>query len=311
MPPRLMRLLPWLLTAGAAAALLASLWPPRASAEPLRKVNVAHRGASAYAPEHTREAYELAIEQGADFVEQDLAVTKDGVLVCLHDPTLERTTDVARVFPGRATTRALGSGSFVADFTLDEVKRLDAGSWFDARFAGTRVLTWQEAIDLVRGRAGLYPELKLPALYRDRGIDVERLFVESLRQNGLAQAGAGRTPLVVQSFDAGTLQTLTAEVPTLPRVFLIESKDASRWMTAEGLRAIRHFATGIGPAKAILDGRPDLVRLAHEAGLTVTPYTFRSRATGRFPDVREEMRHFLFDLGVDGVFTDNPDRFPR
>lgn len=276
------------------------------------KVNVAHRGASAYAPEHTRDAYELAIEQGADFVEQDLGVTKDGVLVCLHDPTLERTTDVASVFPDRAARPGVSRRWHLPDFTLEEIKRLDAGSWFDPKFAGTRILTWQEAIDLVRGRAGLYPELKLPALYRERGIDVERLFVESLRRNGLTTAGAdARTPLVVQSFDAETLRTLTAQLPTVPRVFLIEARDASTWMTADGLRAIRAFATGIGPAKAILDRRPELVRMAHDAGLTVTPYTFRSRATGRFPSVRDEMRYFLFDLGVDGVFTDNPDQFPR
>jgi glycerophosphoryl diester phosphodiesterase len=281
-------------------------------AESSRKINVAHRGASAYAPEHTREAYELAIEMGADFVEQDLGVTKDGVLVCLHDPTLERTTNVRDVFPDRATRSRLIRRWHLADFTLDEIKQLDAGSWFDPKFAGTRILTWQEAIDLVRGRAGLYPELKLPSLYRERGIDVERLFVESLRRNGLAEQGADpRTPLVVQSFDAETLKTLAADVPTLPRVFLIESRDARRWMTREGLLAIRGFATGIGPAKAILDGRPELVRLAQEVGLTVIPYTFRSRATGRFPDVREEMRYFLFDLGADGVFTDNPDQFPR
>jgi glycerophosphoryl diester phosphodiesterase len=276
------------------------------------KINVAHRGASAYAPEHTREAYELAIRMGADFVEQDLGVTKDGVLVCLHDASLERTTNVRDVFPDRATRSGLVRRWYLADFTLDEIRQLDAGSWFDPKFAGARILTWQEAIDLVRGRAGLYPELKLPSLYRGRGIDVERLFVESLRRNGLAEQGADRrTPLVVQSFDAETLKTLSAEVPTLPRVFLIESRDARRWMTADGLRTIRGFATGIGPAKDVVDRRPELVRLAHEAGLTVTPYTFRSRATGRFPDVRAEMRYFLFDLGVDGVFTDNPDQFPR
>jgi glycerophosphoryl diester phosphodiesterase len=277
-----------------------------------RKINIAHRGASAYAPEHTREAYALAIEQGADFVEQDLGVTKDGVLVCLHDPTLERTTNVEAVFPDRAVRERGVLRWYLRDFTVAEIERLDAGSWFGPAFTGARILTWQAAIDLIGGVAGLYPELKLPSLSRERGVDMVRLFVESLRQNGLAGGSAGpRTPLVVQSFDAEALQALAAQVPDVPRVFLIEPRDAARWMTPEGLRAIRRFATGIGPSKAILDGRPDLVRLAHAAGLTVAPYTFRSRASGRFPTVRDEMRYFLFDLGVDAVFTDNPDLFPR
>ena len=87
----------------------------------------------------------------------------------------------------------------------------------------------------------------------------------------------------------------------------------ARWLTEEGLREIARFATGIGPAKRLLDGRPDVVQMAHSAGLTVTPYTFTTRAPvdARFGTVTNEMRYFLFDLGVDAVFTDNPDQFPR
>jgi glycerophosphoryl diester phosphodiesterase len=96
-----------------------------------KKLLVAHRGASAYAPEHTVAAYRLALEQGADFVEQDLGVTKDGALVCLHDPTLERTTDVEQVFPDRFREEGGTKRWYIADFTADEIKRLDAGSWFD------------------------------------------------------------------------------------------------------------------------------------------------------------------------------------
>ena len=99
-----------------------------------RKTSVAHRGASAYAPEHTLAAYRLALEQGADFVEQDLAVTRDGILICLHDPSLERTTDVEARFPDRfteVTYRGEPRKVWLAnDFTLAEIKRLDAGSWF-------------------------------------------------------------------------------------------------------------------------------------------------------------------------------------
>src|SRR5947209_470054 len=101
-----------------------------------RPTLIAHRGASAYAPEHTLEAYRLAMKQGADFVEPDLQITKDGVLVCLHDTTLERTTDVRTVFPDRSREVKGRKTWPVADFTLEEVQRLDAGAWMGARFAG-------------------------------------------------------------------------------------------------------------------------------------------------------------------------------
>ncbi len=273
---------------------------------------VAHRGASAYAPEHTLAAYTLAIAQGADYVEQDLAVTRDGALVCLHDDTLDRTTNVEQVFPDRATVdAATGRRQWLAaDFTLAEIKQLDAGSWFDARFANERVPTWEEAVALVGTRAGLYPELKSPPLYRARGVDMTRIFVDSLRRLGLAAAPAER--MIVQSFDDATLRDLAGHLPGLQRVFLIDNRDGARWLTRDGLTKIGAFAKGIGPAKGLLDGRPEIVRDAHAAGLTVTPYTFNSRAsTGRFADVREEMRYYLAELGVDAVFTDNPDRFPR
>src|SRR5437870_4846146 len=98
-----------------------------------RKTLIAHRGASGYAPEHTLAAYRLAIAQGADFVEPDLQITKDGVLVCLHDATLERTTDVRRVFPDRARVVNDRKTWPVVDFTMEEVQRLDAGSWMNPK----------------------------------------------------------------------------------------------------------------------------------------------------------------------------------
>lgn len=277
-----------------------------------RKLLVAHRGASAYAPEHTLAAYRLALEQGADFVEQDLGVTRDGVLICLHDPTLERTTNVEQVFPDRFRQVDNARRWFTADFTLDEIKRLDAGAWFAQRFAGERVPTFQEAIDLVRGKAGLFPELKAPDVYRDRGMDMEPLVVAMLRKNGLDRKGADpRTPLILQSFDRTALQALTHDVPTIDRTFLLEPRGVSHWTTDAGLKEIAIFATGLGPSKLLIDADPTLVPRAHAAGLTVIPYTFRSSSTGRFTSVRDEMTHFLTVAGVDGMFTDNPDQFPR
>ena len=167
-----------------------------------QKTLVAHRGASAYAPEHTLAAYRLALEQGADFVEQDLGVTRDGVLVCVHDDSLERTTNVEEVFPDRFTeesrTGRIRRRWRVADFTLAEIKQLDAGSWFGPSFTGARVPTWQEAIDLVRGKAGVFPELKSPADSEARGVDMTTLVVNVLRANGLDRAGADpSTPVII------------------------------------------------------------------------------------------------------------------
>ncbi len=278
-----------------------------------RKALIAHRGASAYAPEHSVDAYKLAMTQGADFVEQDLAVTKDGVLVSIHDLTLERTTNVEEVFPTRFVEGKIGDKVvrrwYVHDFTLAEIKRLDAGSWMDQKFAGTRVLTFQEAIDLVKGKAGLYPELKDPEFYRQRGVNPVKLFADIVQKNRLE--ADPKTPLILQSFDDATLKAAAVDLPKVPRVFLVSLPDAGRIDTPEKLKEIAAWATGIGPNKAILEKTPDVVGWAHAAKLTVTPWTFRASQPGRFASVREEMAYFLFTLGVDELFTDNPDMFPR
>jgi glycerophosphoryl diester phosphodiesterase len=301
---------------------------------------IAHRGASAYAPEHTLESYRLAIEQGADYVEPDLTITKDGVLVCSHDPFLERVTNVTAVFPDRFTEVKTGEKAakhwFIEDFTLAEIKQLDHGSWFDPKFKGLPVVTFQEMIDFVGGKAGLFPELKTPARLRAKGFDVEKALADILTKNHLVAATVkGRPAIQLQVFEQDSLQRLTALLPTLPRHFLMGSADdAKKWLTPEGVKQLHTFATGIAPAKQIIDAAPDLVTRAHDAGLTVVPYTFQLRpksnpypdappemlklieqAYKAMPDTREaltaEMRRFVETYKVDGLFTDNPDLFPR
>src|SRR5215212_8459687 len=150
---------------------------------------IGHRGASAYAPEHTLASYRLAIEMGADYVEQDLAVTKDGILICLHDASLERTTNVEELFPDRVSTQTIEGKTRKAwlanDFTLAEIKRLDAGSWFDKKFAAEKVPTFDEAVALIKGKAGMFPELKTPEIYAGRNVDFEQLVAAALDKNGL------------------------------------------------------------------------------------------------------------------------------
>jgi glycerophosphoryl diester phosphodiesterase len=279
-----------------------------------RPTLIAHRGASAYAPEHTLAAYRLALQQGADFVEPDLQITKDGVLVCLHDATLERTTDVRRVFPDRARVVNGRKTWPVVDFTIQEVQRLEAGSWMSPKFAGEHVVTLQEMIELVRGKAGIFPETKLPESYERLGWSMEKLLMETLARNGLERPGADpKTPVVIQSFSAESLRVLRRKHGCkLPLVLLVKiGPDAARRLTPQGLKEVKEFADGIGPNKALILRRPTLVEEAHALGMSVTAWTFRSKERSRFPSVREEMAHYLRELHVDALFTDNPDQFPR
>ena len=287
-----------------------------ADAQYSKKTVVAHRGASAYAPEHTAAAYKLAIEMGADFVEQDLAVTKDGVLICLHDASLERTTNVEEVFPDRSVSISLEGKTrraWVAnDFTLAEIKRLDAGSWFDKKFAAEKILTFDEAVAIVRGRAGMFPELKTPEIYEGRNVDFEKLVADALDKHGLRGPKADpKTPIILQTFGQSSARQLAQIKIGVPVVLLIG--DDEGFKTAAQIKAWKGIVQGFGPAKNIISNNPNFVKWAHAEGMSVTPYTFRQSDTAKsgFKDVSEEMAHFLYKLDVDALFTDNPDKFPR
>jgi glycerophosphoryl diester phosphodiesterase len=299
------------------AFLVAAAWAGAGaqSPKPAGKQAIAHRGASGYAPEHTAAAYTLAIQQKVDFVEQDLGVTRDNQLICIHDDTLERTTNIAEVFPDRSSpnveSRTPGKHWLVNDFTLAEIRRLDAGKWFKPEFAGTRLPTFQEAIDLVRGTPGIgiYPELKSPQLYKSRGIDQVKLFVDIIRKNGLEQPESlKKMPVIIQSFDEEAVRRVAKELPTIPRVFLT-AKDED--VTEARMRELATFSTGIAPEKFVIARHPEMVKRAHDAGLTVTSWTFRADEKTEYPTVRDEMAKFLYTFGIDALFTNHPDQFPR
>lgn len=279
------------------------------------KTLIAHRGASGYAPEHTFASYDLAIAQKADFVEPDLAVSKDGVLVCLHDDTLERTTNVEDVFPERYSREVKGRNGekrWVAnDFTVAELKRLDAGSWFDAKFAGAQIPTFEEMLARVQAHAGIgvYPELKSPPLYTARGIDMAKLLEAFLQKHGLDKPEAQkRTPVIIQSFDRPTIKRMSVELRTVPRVYLTSDEQD---ITDAQLADLATFAQGIAPEKKLVANHPDLVARAHAKKLTVTVWTFRADEKTTYPSVTDEMSQFLYTWGIDALFTNNPDRFPR
>jgi glycerophosphoryl diester phosphodiesterase len=302
----------WVLGLGSWALILSM----PATAQYQKKTVVAHRGASAYAPEHTLAAYKLAIEMGADYVEQDLAVTKDGVLICLHDASLERTTNVEELFPDRVSTQTIEGKTRKAwlanDFTLAEIKRLDAGSWFNKKFAAEKVPTFDEAIALIRGKAGIFPELKTPEIYAGRSINFEEMVAVALDKNGLRGPQADpKTPVILQTFGQQTARRLAEIKIGVPVVLLLNDDEGFR--SAESLKAWKGIVAGFGPAKSIVRRNPEFVKWAHAEGMTVTPYTFRSSDAlmAGFLSVADEMSHYLYKLDVDAVFTDNPDRFPK
>ncbi len=300
------------MTAGACIAVAAATTVPQDSSRAQPRWLIAHRGASAYAPENTVPAFRLAADQGATWVEFDLQLTKDRQIVCLHDNSLERTTDVEELFPDRFRTVDEGGKAtrrwMLDDFTLAEIRRLDAGTWFDAKFRGTRIPTFGETIDALRGRSGLFIELKTPERYEG----IERLIMAELEAKGLARLGADpRTPVLLQSFTASSLQILTGTLGTkLPVHFLVSAREAGPWLTPEGLARIKAFATGVSPEKTIFATHADALKRAQQMGLLVTPYTFRSSAVKGYPDVRAEMADYLERYAVDGVITDNPDQMP-
>jgi glycerophosphoryl diester phosphodiesterase len=292
----------------AAATVLAAASPAMAK-EPLV---IAHRGASGYLPEHTLPAYALGYGQGADYVEPDLVLTKDGVFIALHDIHLEATTDVEQVFPDRKR----GDGRwYAADFMLEEVRRLRAHERLPDRFpqdaGGFAVPTFEELLDLVAGlnrttgrRVGVYPELKSPAWHREQGLPMEERFLELVGRHGYRGRDAA---IFVQCFERATLERLRALGSKLPQVMLLGGEEHDPLATPSGLDQVAKFADAIGPAKDRLLADPKLVERAHARGLQVHPYTFRADRVEGYKTFDDELARFYVELGVDGLFTDFPD----
>jgi glycerophosphoryl diester phosphodiesterase len=292
-----------------AAAALLGIVSPAMPAEPLV---IAHRGASGYLPEHTLPAYALGYGQGADYVEPDLVLTKDGVFICLHDIHLEATTDVERVFPERK--RADGRW-YAADFALEEIRTLRAHERLEDRFpqdaAGFAVPTFEELLELVAGlnrttgrKVGVYPELKAPAWHREQGLPMEERFLEVVRRHGYRGRDAA---IFVQCFERPTLERLRALGSELPQVMLLGGEEHDPFVTEAGLGEVAKVADAIGPAKDRVLADPKLVARAHSRGLKVHPYTFRADRLEGYQTFDAELERFYVELGVDGLFTDFPD----
>ncbi|MGI5448806.1 glycerophosphodiester phosphodiesterase [Streptomyces sp. CA-243310] len=318
---------------------------------------IGHRGASGYRPEHTLGSYRLALDLGADVIEQDLVPTRDGHLVCRHENEIGGTTDVADhpAFASRRVTKTVDgvpvTGWFTEDFTLAELKTLRAkeripavrrrNTLYDGRWAVPtfeEVLRWADREGERRGRRiWLHVETKHPTYFRGLGLGLEEPLARLLRRYGRDGRDA---PLFLQSFEPSSIQRL-ARLVSAPRVVLLSAANTRPWdfeaagdprtvadlVTPDGLKWIAGFAQGIGPTLDLIvprtaDGRlgtpTTLVRDAHARGLVLHPYTARNENSflpteyrkGTDPaDYGDAFGAFraYFELGIDGIFTDNPD----
>ena len=323
--------------------LLMSLIPLSAArADPLI---IAHRGASGERPEHTLASYERAIDQGADYIEPDLVLTKDGVLVARHENEIGGTTDVANhpEFADRKTSKTIDglemSGWFTEDFTLAELRTLRARERLpDLRTANKRfdglypIPTFEEIVQLVRAkeaessrRIGLYPETKHPSYFAGLGLPHQAPLLDLLSRYGYQTEA---DPVFIQSFEVGNLKAIRAA----SRLRLIQLVDAeggpadlpgtsyADMLTVQGLTDVAAYADGIGPSTALViapEGATALVGRAHDAGLQVHVWTMRMENSFLPPqyqrlDDPQGLGDFtgyvraIVATGVDGLFSDFP-----
>ena len=307
------------MTAGLSTARGDEAFPTLSGGAP---IVIAHRGASGYLPEHTLAAYELAIDLGADFIEPDLVITKDGHLVARHDRYLSSTTDVADrpEFADRRREREGHDGAdwFVEDFTLAELKTLRARQGIPGRDAATddrlEIPTFAEVIALAKRKSletgrdiGLYPETKSPGYHARVGLDFVPPLLAALHDAGYRERD---DKVFIQSFEPEILRRLRPQTK-LRLVMLLFPESELDPAPNIGLDEVAGFVDGIGPSKRLLigpDGTPTgLVDDAHALGLEVHPWTFRDdRLPGGFDTPYDEYARF-FALGVDGLFSDFPD----
>ncbi|WP_428149474.1 glycerophosphodiester phosphodiesterase [Brevundimonas sp.] len=303
---------------------------------------IAHRGASGERPEHTRAAYELAIEQGADVIEPDLVMSSDGELIVRHENEIGGTTNVADhpEFANRRTTKTIDgvptTGWFTEDFTLAELRSLRARERLSTLRPGNTawtdetILTFQEVIDIAREGStraghviGVAPELKHPTYFEQTGLPMIEPFVAVLRANALTAADS---PIVVQCFEVGTLRTLD-DLVEAPLAQLMSSSGGpadlpdttyARMVTPEGLAELATYADWAAVETAMIIPRTPagaaatpttLIADAHAAGLKVIVWTFRAESNFVPTDYRDDLPGWIrrfYELGVDAVFSDFP-----
>ncbi len=304
------------------------------AAEP-RPLIIAHRGASGYLPEHTLAAKALAYGQGADYLEQDVVLSKDGVPVIFHDTHIDTTTDVAKKFPGRQRT----DGRFYAlDFTVAELKQLNVSERFNPKtgkaafprrfpvgVGSFSVVTLEEEIQFIQqlnrttGRnVGIYPELKAPAWHRKEGHDLAAAVLPILRRYGY---DAKDSACFLQCFELAEIKRLRVELAWKGKLIMLMGGGDSNLLTTDaGLADLAKLVDGIGPPlSSYVTGKSpaerkvtDLAARARKAGLLSHPYTLRADELPKCVATVDELLRVLFDEAkVDGLFTDFPDLCKR
>ena len=280
------------------------------------QIVIAHRGASAFLPEHTLEAYAYAYAAGADFIEPDVVLTKDSVPICLHDTTLEKTTNIEQIFPERKRD----DGHWYAiDFTLAEIKKLNVHerthqdeAVFPTRFplghSSFQIPTFEEFIQLIQGlntstgkNVGIYPEIKKPEFHQNHGKNSAIIILDILQRYGYENK---THQIFLQSFDPTTLKKLKTDIPLIQLIgensWGDSSTDFNFLKTNEGLKKIKTYAKGIGIWLGHIKQDSTLIERAKKQGLLIHAYTHRVEKS-------ENSLNFYFkELKINGIFSDQP-----
>lgn len=252
-----------------------------AAAKPHKVDVIAHRGASGYAPENTMAAFDRALKMKSDYIELDVQMSKDGELVVIHDTTVNRTTDIDSQLPVP-----------VQDLTLDELRKLDAGSYFGPEFAGERIPTFEEVLDRYKGKIGMLIELKEPARYPG----IEEKVAAALEERRMDKPKHDK--VIIQSFSFESVRKIHELLPSMPTgVLTWLSSD----LTNAKLKEFSGYADYVNANLKNVAADTTLVSRIHALGMKITPWTVRSRA-----EVAP-----LLQAGVDGIVTDYPDYVPK
>lgn len=238
----------------------------------LRQVdNVAHRGASGYAPENTIAAFDKAVEMKADYIEIDVQRSRDGELVIIHDTTVDRTTD--------------GTGK-VKDLTFEQLRTFDAGSFKGEQFKGEKIPTLDEILDRYHGKIGILIELKAPELYPG----IEESVAQELKERNLDRPQNEK--IIIQSFNFESMKKMDSLLPKVPIGVLTSSKSHA---TEQALKEFSAYAEYFNPSYGIVTA--DLVNQVHSLGMKISSWTVRN----------QEAANFLLSMDVDAIITDYPD----
>ncbi len=238
-------------------------------------MTVAHRGASGYAPENTMAAFSKAVELKSDYIELDVQLTKDGRLAVIHDTTVDRTT--------------IGTG-LVGNLTFEQIRALDAGSWFGPEFAGEKIPLLEEVLDKFRGKVGILIEIKSPSLYPG----IEQKVANALKQRNMDRPKNEK--IIVQSFDFHSMKRFHKLLPDVP-IGVLTYLDEE--VTDAMLEEFKAYADFVNPSLSLVN--KSLVDKIHAMDMRVMAWTVRSRS----------VVDPLLQAGVDGIITDYPDYIPR